>query len=87
MFTSEIEGDKITITVLDVKNSAPDLIVEMTDDGVTFRQYVESETDYLGNGVELYDEINVTNEQFENLLKALDLPFGTYMTTKGSQCE
>lgn len=70
MFTNEIDFDKTIITIMDEQGHEEDVIVEIHDDVVIFRQWDE----------EIQDEIcfNMTFEMLKDLKHALDLPEGFY---------
>jgi hypothetical protein len=70
MLTIEHEYDYTVVTLLDNTGVYEDLEVEFDEHGLVFRQWNEQ--------LETFDLIQITTDQFRELLTALDLPEGAY---------
>jgi len=77
MWTSEFQSDRIVVTVLDDQDLESDLQVQMLEGRVVFRQYLEIQDPDVPD--DIFDEITITNQQFTELLEAMDKPEGTYL--------
>jgi len=70
MFTEEMEHERTTIHVIDDHYGADELVVELHEDCIFINQYTP-ELDHD-------EQIMITPAMFNELLKAMNLPTGTY---------
>jgi len=73
MFTIEHDHDETVTTVLDNDGKHEDLQLIIGDKSVYIRQY--------NHGKKTYDLIEISPLMFQELLKSMEYPEGSYLTT------